>query len=105
MRQQAKPCASEQSEQSDAPASSKKSIQLSDKSALDSQLFRKAHNGNYATGEILVKMKYYCREVGWGGWIRTNDRETKTRCLAAWLHPNERSYIIYKGRNFLKNKI
>ena len=75
------------------PASSKKSIQLSNKSALDSQLFRKAHNGNYATGEILVKMKCYCREVGWGGWIRTNDHETKTRCLAALLHP-KRLFIL-----------
>ena len=82
------------------PTRSKQSIQLSDKSASDSQLFRKAHNGNYATGEIIVKMKYYCREVGWGGWIRTNDRETKTRCLAAWLHPNKVSTIIYKPLKF-----
>tara|TARA_B100001989_G_C24446111_1_gene416528 strand:- start:114 stop:275 length:162 start_codon:yes stop_codon:yes gene_type:complete len=42
-----------------------------------------------------MRLKKY--KAGWGGWIRTNDHETKTRCLAAWLHPNNTNMLTNLG--------
>tara|TARA_B100000427_G_scaffold228200_1_gene191596 strand:- start:347 stop:568 length:222 start_codon:yes stop_codon:yes gene_type:complete len=38
-------------------------LKLSDKSASDLDILRRAHNANYVTEEICSNMRYCCREV------------------------------------------
>ena len=47
----------------DAQAKQAHPLKLSDKSASDLDILRRAHNANYVTEEICSKMRCYCREV------------------------------------------
>ena len=47
----------------DAQAKQAQPLKLSDKSASDLDILRRAHNANYVTEEICSKMRCYCREV------------------------------------------
>ena len=55
--------ASEASKKYNAQAKQAHPPKLSDKSASDLDILRRAHNANYVTEEICSKMRYYCREV------------------------------------------